>query len=337
MSSMRKRPSASDVAEKAGVSTATVSHVFSGRKNATVPETTRRRVLDAAALIDYRPNRIASGLARGKAHLVGLVCRLDTFESRIAALIRDELTRLGYQVLLTRSAEHFELEQAEVQMLLEYQVDALICITGGWAMEDTRPWLAGVAGSGIPCVIVNDIDPSGQLDSIVSDNFEGALNAVRHLREKGHTRIGHIPGGDIYLNGLERRQGYLAGLWEAGLTVDPLLIQSKGYEVEAGYVGAMRLLALADPPTAITAGNDTSASGVYHAIRDRGLRVPEDIAIVGFGNERESQALRMTTVHQFPEEMGRTAVERVMSRLRHPNMPIETLRVRTELISRLTS
>jgi len=275
-------------------------------------------------------------LAHGKTHLVGIISRLDTFDIRIAAPIRDALTQLGYQVLLARSTEHFEIEQEEVQILLEHQVDALICVTGGWDIDDVRPWVRAVVRYGIPCVIVNDTEASRSIDCIVSDNFEGARSLVGHLVERGHKRIGHIPGGEYY-NGHHRRRGYLAGLADAGLTHDPDLEQNEGYTEEAGYEGALALLNLPDPATAIFAANDLTAAGAYHAIVDRGLRIPEDVAIAGFGNEREAEALRMTTVEQDTAAMGQMAVERVFARMKDPSLPVETLIAPTRLIVRRTS
>ncbi|HEY3328583.1 MAG TPA: LacI family DNA-binding transcriptional regulator [Capsulimonadaceae bacterium] len=333
---MLKKPSSIDVAERAGVSTATVSYVFNGRKNANVPDATRQRVLEAAEMIGYRPNRLARSLAHGKTHLVGIVSRLDTFDIRIAAPIRDALTALGYQVLLARSAGHFEIEHDEVEILLEHQVDALICVTGGWGIDEVRPWVPAVTRYGIPCVIVNDTEASGVVDCVVSDNFHAARDVVRHLAERGHRRIGHIPGCD-YFNGRERRSGYLAGLDEFGLPHDLETDEAVGYNEETGYKGANLLLDLPEPPSAIFTGNDLSGAGAYHAIIDRGLRVPEDIALVGFGNEREAVALRMTTVDQDAQRMGQMAVERVFARMKDPTLPVETLVAPAELIVRRTT
>ncbi len=334
---LTKKPNRIDVAEKAGVSTATVSYVFSGRKNANVPDATRRRVLEAAEMIGYRPNRIAQSLAHGKSHLVGLVARLDTFDGRIAAPIRDELTQRGYQLLLARSQKHFELEKGEIELLLDHQVDALICVSGGWGIGEERPLVNCVVDAGIPCVIVNDIDSSGRLDAIVSDNRIAAKNIVTYLASLGHRRIGHIPGYDCVYTGRERALGYADGIREAGLPYDPELVQCEGYDRQAGYDGAMKLLALSDPPTAIFAANDPSGSGVYHAAIEKGMSVPNDLAIVGFGDEREAEALMMTTVDQHPAEMARLAVERVFERMRGPELPVKTLIVPGTFVARRTT
>ncbi|HEY3329176.1 MAG TPA: LacI family DNA-binding transcriptional regulator [Capsulimonadaceae bacterium] len=334
---LKKKPSRNDVAVQAGVSTATVSYVFNGRKNAAVPDATRQRVLEAAEIIGYRPNRLAQSLAHGKSHLVGLVTRLDTFDGRIAAPIREELTQRGYQILLARSRKHFELEQGEIELLLDHQVDALICVSGGWGIGEDRPLIRCVVEAGIPAVIVNDTDVSGQIDSVVSDNRGGVKMIVAHLVERGHTRIGHVPGVGCVFTAQERVKGFQEGLAAAGLPFDPELLQGGGYDKEAGYEGARRLLALDRPPTAIFAANDGSGAGVYHACMDLGLRVPQDVAIAGFGDEREADALRMTTVDQHPDEMAHVAVDRVFERMERVDMPVGRIVVPVDLLARHTT
>ncbi|MDR3709690.1 MAG: LacI family DNA-binding transcriptional regulator [Capsulimonadaceae bacterium] len=332
-----KKPSSSDVADRAGVSLATVSYVFNGRKGASVPDATRTRVLEAAQMIGYRPNRLARGLAHGKSFLIGMVSRLDTFDGRIAAPIRDDLTNRGYQILLTRSRQHWEIDPAEVEILLEHRVDGLVCVSGGWGRTDPRPWVPAVVDHGVPCVIINDADATGKLDCVVSDNIGGALAIIAHLASRGHRRIGHIPGGDSMFTGYERHQGYLKALATTGLAADPDLVQGEGYSIEAGYQGAQRLLSLPDRPTAIFAANDISATGAYHAAMDLGFRVPQDVAIAGFGNEREAQALRLTTIEQHPAAMAAEAAKLLMERIEHPEREAQTRIVPVELMVRGTT
>ncbi|MDR3709693.1 MAG: LacI family DNA-binding transcriptional regulator [Capsulimonadaceae bacterium] len=333
---MRKKPSCIDVAEMAGVSTATVSYVFNGRRNANVPDATKRRVMDAAERIGYRPNRLAKGLAGGKTHLVGMVTRLDTFDARIASPIRGELSNRGYQVLLAHNQTHWELEQRDFEQLLEHQVDALICISGGWGAPE-RPLVTWVLEAGIPCVIVNDREASGRIDSVVSDNRGGAKAAIDHLVSRGHRRIGHVPGLECVFTGREREIGYAEAIRDAGLEYDPDLVQGEGYDIKTGYDGTRKLLALPNPPSAIFAANDANALGVYRAATDLGLRIPDDLAIVGFGNEREAEALQMTTIDQHPDEMARVAVERLFVRMRTMELPAVTQTVPVTLLPGRTS
>jgi LacI family transcriptional regulator len=331
-----KKPSRSDVAEKAGVSTATVSYVFSGRKNATVPEATRQRVLDAAELIGYRPNLLAQSLAHGKTHLVGMVTRLDSFDARIASPARDRLSKAGYQTLLAHSHEHYELDRKDIRVLIDHQVDALLCVSGGWGSPD-RPLVTCALEAGIPCVIANDLEASGSIDCVVSDNKEAAKQVVRHLVERGHRRIGFLGAQSYIYTARERLAGYRDALQDAEIAFDSELVYELGYEAEVGYDCTKRLLALDQPPTAIFGANDTIAMGIYHAAIDGGVSVPNDLAIAGFGNEAEAAALRMTTVDQNPDEMARVAVNRLFARMGKPDLPVETFTVACRLIQGRTT
>lgn len=328
---MKKKPSSVDVAELAGVSTATVSYVFNGRKNASVPLATRSRVLEAAESIGYRPNRLARSLAGGKTHLVGMVTRLDSFDVRIASPARSELAKRGYQTLLAHSNEHYELDEIEIESLLEHQVDALLCVSGGWG-NPKRPLVTSVIKEGVPCVIVNDLEATGRIDSVVSDNRAGARAVVAHLAERGHRRIGLVSSSDSIYTGRERTLGYIEGLREVGLDYDPQLIQGDGYSAKIGYEAARRMLTSAERPTAIFGANDANAMGAYHAALDLGLRIPADVAIAGFGNEREAEALMMTTVDQHPGEMARFAVERLFNRMTEPEITVSVRVVPVDLV-----
>ena len=309
MTPVQARPvTMSDVAARAGVSRTTVSFVLNGRSTINIPEETRARVIAAAAELNYRPNAGARALASQKTHLIGLITEIVTapFAVDIIKGAQDQARR-DDRLLLIGSSEHdVAMQESAVETMLEHRVEGLI-FAATWHRAVSVP----EAAASVPVVMVNCFDPEGRFPSIVPDEVGGGHTATRRLIEAGHRRIGFVNLDPDIPAAIGRRAGYESALAEAGIGVDESLIVSGHATADRGYEATVTLLDLPNPPTALFCGNDRMAMGAYDAIKERGLRIPDDIAVVGFDNQELISAyLRpsLTTVALPFQEMGARGV-----------------------------
>ncbi len=337
---MRKKPSGLDVARRAGVSLTTVSFVMNERTDKSIPTSTRERVLRAARELGYRPNGLVRALVRGRTQTIGvLVPRLDSsFHATIIQGIQEICTAQDYRVLLADSQHAPDLEARQIDLLLEHRVDGLIsvAVAEGGTFEKTAKWHSIVKAEGMPLVIVDDHSLAPEVDCVVTDDFEGARLAVQHLLRLEHRRIAHLSAGFRMTSARNRHDGYMAALQSAGVGPDTRMVIGNSYfmkpeELQKAIDG---LLELPEAPTALFAANDDLAAEVLGVIRQRGGSVPEDMALVGYGNTELGRHLDLTTVHQDPLEMGRRAALRLFARLQDAMMPFETSVLPTRLIVR---
>lgn len=333
---MQRKASSRDVAELAGVSRTTVSYVLNEREGTAIPKETRERVLAAAQELKYRSNRLANGILRGRTRLIGVVLPnlTHSFYAAIAQGIHEECDRHGYCVLLTHSRSDLLVEGERVGMLMEYRVDGLICVSWQRHIENVVPWIEETRERGLPCVILDNLPDANSLGGVACDDIAGARAATEHLIRLGHRRVGHLKGADSTSTGPLRYQGYREALRAAGLRVDKQLIAGNSYEAHLGKEAMRELLSLPQPPTAVFASNDHLAMGALEALAERGLRAPEDMALIGFGNLTEARGIGLSSVDQNPLEIGRRAVQSVLARLDDATRPTEKIIVPTQLIVR---
>lgn len=301
-----------DVARHAGVSRTAVSFALNGT-DAAIPEGTRRRIRDAAAELGYRPNAAARALAVQRTGWYGLVTEIVTapFAVDIVKGAQSAAWELGSFLLIAPSDEEPTMESLAIEKLLEQRVEGII-IAATWHRGIRVPDNA----HDVPCVLVNCYDLDNRVPSIVPDERQGGRTAARALLDAGHERIGHI----TLSPGIAATVGRLAGLRDemrlAGLPLGDELIESSDGTADGGYAAATRLLDLPERPTAIFCGNDRVAMGAYDAIKERGLRIPEDISVVGFDDQEILAGyLRpgLTTVALPFEEMGAAGVTMLTS------------------------
>jgi LacI family transcriptional regulator len=305
-----------DVARRAGVSTSTVSHVVNGTRY--VSDELRERVMAAMRELDYTPNAAARMLTLKRSHTIGLIVSdiRNPFFASVARGVEDVAQERGYTLVLCNSDENADRETACLNALETRAVDGVLLASAGVADEH----LSRLVKAGFPIVLVDRDLPELGAPAVLLDNEGAAYSAVRHLITRGHRRIAMISGRAAISTTTERIAGYRRALQEAGITTDDRLVVSGASTSEGGAVAANAVLDVHPRPTAIFSGNNLMSIGALQAIVNRGLTVPEQIALVGFDDFPFpwSDAFRphLTTVAQPTYELGRRAAELLVQRLK---------------------
>lgn len=294
-----------DVAQLAGVSVATVSRAIRGLPN--VSPSTRERVLRAAEQLQYSAHPHASRLAAGRTMTVGMAVPLLTqwFFTQIVAGAEGVLAASGYDVLLYSVPDTDAKQRFVDSMPFSKRVDGLIVVDLPFLQSE----IERLTAQPVPLVTVgtsHDCAPS-----VTVDNVDAAVKATRHLLNLGHRRIGlisHLPPQALpFAAPLQRRQGYEQVLTAAGITVRENLIVPGNFALQGGAEAMAQLLAVDRPPTAVFAESDEMAIGALKTVRDAGLRVPDDISIIGFDDHDMAAYCDLTTVAQPVQQQGETA------------------------------
>lgn len=270
-------PTIYDVAQEANVSISTVSHVLNNTRF--VSEETKARVLEAVDKLGYRPSSLARAMVRQETRTIALIVpdNVNPFFAELARGIEDYGFGRGYNVFLCNSDRRIEKELAYLGMLISKRIDGLIYMTVGISIDQIKPLI----DHNIPIVVL-DFEYEG-IDSILLGNFQGGYDATRYLIDLGHRSIACISGPDVTLS-YERVRGYERALQEAGLLADKALILCGNWTYQSGMDAAAHLLESGAPPTAIFACNDMMGIGVLSFLHKQGVKVPEDISVVGFDN-----------------------------------------------------
>jgi LacI family transcriptional regulator len=329
-------PTIRDVAQLAGVSTATVSHVLNSTRS--VSDLTKERVLAAMDELGYQPNAVARSLRVNETLTIGLIIP-DVeipFFAWVARCIEDSARDVGYSVILCNSGWALSQELLYLENLQARRVDGLICISVRLNNEHVAPLLK----RHVPVVWFEEARTEGVSDAVLIDNVKGAYEATTHLIVQGHRRIGCVLGVAQAMVTRDRLTGYRQALRDAGLPFDEALLYSGDYEASAGLLGARQLLALPDPPTAIFAFNDVMALGALQAANERKLAVPEQLALIGFDGIPLTEFLAppLSTVRQPIPEMSRIAIEMLLDRIndRAPNES-RTVKIEPTLVPRAST
>lgn len=324
----------SDVAQAAGVSMSTVSHVINGTR--AVDPATVKRVQDAISRTGYRHNRLARALARGvgtQSVGVALSAQSNPYLADLVMPIETSLSGHGSLMLLGETHEDAESEYRLVNALLDRRVDGIILAPSARAGEQTLPMLAR---SGLPVVLIDRIVDAEHFDQVGSDNREPMASIVDHLSWHGHSRIALVAGMAGLSTSIERREGYLRGLHRNGLDLVPELIVDGGSSaMEAGR--AMKLLWSQDPrPTAVIPANNYMTVGVLKWLRQAQLTVPGDVAVVGFDDFEWSDLIDppLTAVAQNWASIGQRGIEMLTDRMFKPGGPFRTERIVASLMVR---
>lgn len=302
-----------DVAEKAGVSLATVSHVVNGTRYVS-PELTQR-VKEAMQKLDYQPNALARSLRTNRTHTISLIVSdiSNPFFASIVRGVEDAAAENGFRVIVSNTDEDPITEDHCLTVLQQRRTDGFIIVPTGVVGKG----LKRLTQSSTPFVFVDRRVDGIDADIVLSENVNGAYQATAYLIEQGHTRIGIILGRKGVTPSEERFCGYEKALKEAGLPIEEDLIKRGDFRIDGGGAACHELLQLAKPPSAVFVVNNRMVIGAMEAIREVGLKCPDDISIVGFDDFDWVGLLEppLTTVSQQPYQIGYQASELLTSKI----------------------
>ncbi len=313
-------PTIKQVAERAGVSPTTVSFVMNGVESA-IPAVTKERVWRAVRELGYRPNAMAQALRTRQSNLIGFVSDAVATTPFAVELIKgaQDCARANGKLLLVIDADGDDAQRERaVETMLERSVEGVL-YAAMFHQEVSLPERFGETQT-----VLVDCFTRQPYASVVPDEVQGGREATGRLLEKGHKRVAIIPNDRLdkgYPAAAGRLEGYKAALAASGVPFAPELVREGDGNAESGYACALELIALPEPPTAIFCGTDRIAMGVYEALKSHGLKIPEDVAVIGFDNQEviaENLRPPLSTMALPHYEMGRWAVERLLSEARDP-------------------
>jgi LacI family transcriptional regulator, galactose operon repressor len=333
MSIIKNKVTIKDVARRAGVSPATASRV-SG-KYGYASKAVRRKVQAAIQELGYHPNFVARSMVTKDTRTLGLIVTdiTNPFFAQLMRSVEDIAWEAGYTLFLANSDENPEREAAIIQTILERQVDGLILVP---ASSQSTPYLEHFLLQGIPLVLLDRNVKGLAVDAVMVDNEAGAHQAVSYLIRLGHRHIGMVIDNlDISTNA-ERLAGYRRAFLEADLVVDEQFIQSCQFTEQSAFNLTVRMLSNPHRPTALFAANNFMTLGILRAARETHLRIPEDIALVGFDDLDWTafSPLQLTAVAQPVQELGSLAARRLLMRLQGDQMSPMEIRLNTKFIIR---
>lgn len=302
-----------DVAAAAGFSVNTVSRALNDKPD--VSPATKSRVLEAAHRLGYRPNKLARGLRSNKTQTIGVIVAdiANPFFGAVVKGVEQAARERNWSLILGNADENYEREKEAIQVMLAEQVDGLLITP----CQKERKTIENLKCTGLPFVLLGRRFDDLATDYVVPDEVQGGFLATKHLLEMGHTRIAMI-NAPLYISSAQKRlEGYKKALNQYGVKVDESLITSQALTVEEGYRVAKSILRSSHRPTAVFAYSDFVAFGVMKAIREAGLRIPEDIAVVGFDDVEFSSCLEvpLTTIESPKERMGREATKVLLEKI----------------------
>jgi LacI family repressor for deo operon, udp, cdd, tsx, nupC, and nupG len=327
---MNGRPKIKDIASQAGVSPATVSRALSA--SGLVAEPTLSRIREIAREMNYRPNVSARSLRTRRSNAVLMVVRDvgNPFYLEILKGVEARAREAGYSVLMGNTENNPEREAEYFDMLRDGHADGMILMTGKLPeRDDMEPAMLAA----LPVVVALEIIENSGLPHVMIDNVAAAREAVRHLISLGHRRIAHICGPLPEILSVHRRQGYREAMAEAGLPVPEGYEPIGDYTLDSGQVLCRKLFSHEPKPTALFIANDEMAFGAVNELRRLGLRVPEDVSVVGFDDIFLSHAFHppLTTVSQPRAEIGQRAMELLLGILNGESGAAQTIEMPTAL------
>lgn len=323
-----------EIAKLAGVSTATVSKVVN-HKDDNISDATRQRVLDLIESHHYVPNRIASSMITKKTNTIGLIIPdiTNPFFPEVARGVEDYANKAGYHVVLCNSDNDPKKEITYIAMLQEKMVDGIIFTSSSLRNKVTKEFMR----MQIPVITVDrEIEGLKTNGKITVDNVNGAYNGVKYMIERGYRRILHLGGPLTSKPSLDRLEGYKKALEVAQIAFDPRLCHEGNYTSEWGYSGVSNAIDEKLDFDGIFCGNDMIAIGVIKALNERGLKVPQDIGVLGFDNIYMSTVVspNLTTISQPNYQMGFKAAEMLIQIIMNPTSGVSEVELKTELIIR---
>jgi LacI family transcriptional regulator len=323
-----------DVANRANVAISTVSRVLNN--SGYVSEKTKQKVLKAIEELHFQQNMVATALMKKQTHTFGLIIPdiKNAFYSDLTRAVEDVANQHGYNVILCNTDHNLHKEADYVNFLLQKGIDGIIFSTP--VVRDNNVRNVIESRPDLPVVVIGSRVEGVQIDEILVDNYEGGYEVTHYLLEQGHRRIGFISGSGGTYATIERLKGFKTAFEELGIKPDSDIILLGDFSIESGYENAKKLLQKKERPTAIFAGNDSIAVGVYRAARELQLKIPDDLSVVGFDDSLYAQILTpmLTTVHTPIQEMGARAMTFAINTLKGEKTSKETVVFRPTLLIR---
>lgn len=327
-----------DIASKLKISVSTVSRALRGFPE--INEETKKAVEEMAKQLKYEPNMIAKSLRNRKTNTLGIIVPdlVTHFFSSTIGGIQDVASKKGYNVMICQSNESYLTEISNTQTLANSQVDGILMSLS----KETNSFhhLQSLIEKDIPVVFFDRICEEIHTSNVIVDDHDGAFKAVEHMIEMGYKRIAHISGPENLFISKNRKQGYIDALVKHKIPVDESLIIHNDMSEKEAIVATNALLNLPNPPDAIFSINDIIAIQAMLVIKDRGLKIPEDVGVVGFTNDPVSRFIEpsLTTVAQPAYEIGKISAKLLLDRLLNPEGFIaQSIVLKTELIIRNSS
>ncbi len=322
-----------DVARLAGVSTSTVSHVINN--NRFVSEGVREKVEQAIRHLNYAPSALARSLKINQTHTIGMLLTTSSnpFYAEVVRGVEESCYQRGYSLILCNTAGDEERMNRSLETLMQKRVDGLLIM----CTESHLP-SADILNRypSIPAVMMDWAPFEGRGDIIQDNALLGGELATQHLIDSGYTRIACIAGPQDKTPARMRLEGYRNAMTKSGRTILPGYVVNGDFEFQGGYNGMVELLALETPPEAVFTSNDAMAVGVYHALYQAGMQVPQQMAVMGYDDIELARYLTppLSTIHQPKDALGELAIDTLLHRLSNPDASQQTLVLTPELVVR---
>ena len=303
----KKKTTIKDIASVLNISAAAVSKAL--HNDSRISEKTKIAVRQVAENLKYQPNHLASALRSGKSHLVGVIVPRtnSNFFSSVIQNIEEVLNKKGYNIIFTQSNESYKKECDSIDTLLYTQVDGIIASMANETVDLGA--YEKIKSKGIPLILFDRGENDLNVDYIGIDDYNSSHLIVEHLVENGCKRIAHIGGYKRTRIFNNRVRGYIDALKKHNLPLDDELLTESGLTIEDGREKMLKLLSLDTPPDAVYVAGDYAALGALQVLKEKNIKIPEDIALVGFGNEPFTDMVtpRISSVHQHSAEIGKQA------------------------------
>lgn len=327
-----------DIAQMLNISVSTVSRAL--KDNPEISQKTRKAVQELAKKLNYVPNPIAVALKTKKSNTIGVIVPtiVSTFFSNVVNAIEDVADKYGYHVLVSSSNEKMLKEMKNINVFLATRVDGVILSLS--RETESFEHIKRIQDNDIPLVLFDRTTKELDVSKVVADDADAAFLAVDHLIKGGAKRVALLTGPGHLLIGRNRMRGYLNALTKHNIEINSDYICRSELSVDGAQEATNKLLDMPNPPDAIFGINDDLAIGAIYACKEKGLKIPSDISIVGFSNTKRSQYMKpsLTTLNQNPEEVGRLAAELLFEQIKDPKNHVNREEiVHAKLIVRETS
>ena len=322
----------SDIAKELNVSRITVSKALNNR--ADISADMKRKVRETAKRLGYIPHFHASNLHSNKTQTIGVVVPdvSNSFFSFVIHGIMDAAQESEHHIILTVSRENAHIEKQNIMTLLSMRVDGLLVAIS----KDTKDTsiFETVKRTETPLVFFDRAIEDFGFSTVGIDDYQAAVKLVQNMIDSGYRKIAHLAGSSIIQIGRDRCKGYLDVLATNNIVVRDEWVIEGGFARRDGYVGCQKLLKASERPEAIYVANDRIAQGAYHAIKEAGLKIPDDIGIAGFGHSEFAQLLSpaLSIINVAPDQIGRQAMKLLAEEIANPkNRQTKNIRIPTEL------